>query len=56
MPTKNSIQGEEFRWPRTVPYILEDSLGKMVFIHNFHEYVDLQKPFILVFFSTISPS
>ncbi|XP_016896666.1 meprin A subunit beta-like isoform X2 [Cynoglossus semilaevis] len=41
MPTKNSIQGEEFRWPRTVPYILEDSLdmnAKGVILKAFDQY------------------
>lgn len=26
-PNRNSIIGEKYRWPPTVPYYLEDSLG-----------------------------
>ncbi|XP_027431012.1 meprin A subunit beta isoform X1 [Zalophus californianus] len=38
---RNSIIGEEYRWPHTIPYVLEDSLGmnaKGVILNAFERY------------------
>ena len=29
--SRNSIIGEEYRWPRTVPYYMEDDLGERIY-------------------------
>ncbi|XP_070830157.1 meprin A subunit beta-like [Chaetodon trifascialis] len=39
--TRNSIIGDEFRWPRTIPYVLEDDLeinAKGVILKAFEQY------------------
>ncbi|XP_042530933.1 meprin A subunit beta [Dipodomys spectabilis] len=40
-PDRNSIIGEEYRWPHTIPYVLEDSLemnAKGVILNAFERY------------------
>lgn len=34
MQERNSIIGDEYRWPHVVPYVLDDSLGTVFVLVN----------------------